>query len=260
MMYQSQKGARVLLGLGMIGLVLVLMHCTTKPSPIKSTAPATESVIRTNTTTIVRTATVQSTQGVGVSETAVAVRTRPDVAASETAAVRATLGITPPPTPAVPPTPTRTFLPTWTPGPPTRTPHPLSDAEIKVVITATVTELQVGEVVTFTYIVTNTGKLSLEKPYCHLQVYLDGIRQDITSRPLILDPPHSGWELPNASFKLRPGVSDMVTLTLRAVNPGTVTVKGTIGGGVAFRPGGPETIMGWDSDSLTIRVHPNTPN
>jgi len=256
----------ILVGLCVIGLTAILSPCKSQPSPANNTQTVTDAATEALITKPIVTSPTSSEEGSSTPAGTVKLATvKPTAMSSElpphaqtvtaAAATRIAVGLqtmTPPVTPTSPP-------PTSTPGPPTSTPYPYSYAEITIVITATVAELQVGDIVTIEYAATNTGKLRLEHPAAMLDIYFeDGTPQSISSRPLILDLLRPFSTLPNSMYFLDPGKTDIATFTLQAVNPGTVTVKGVIGGLVKFHPSSGSQ---WNEESapLIIHVYPGTP-
>jgi hypothetical protein len=146
---------------------------------------------------------------------------------------------------------------------PTRTPIvitmketevPRSYFSLTVTISATATELKVGDTISVTVIITNTGKLGAHQAYCDLRGWLeDGTPNDYLPNPII----EPGYQQRN-SDGIVPGEVQTCIFTLRAAHPGTVLLEGTYGGRVYFHVDG-DRYVGESSPRLKIHVEPASP-
>jgi hypothetical protein len=91
-------------------------------------------------------------------------------------------------------------------------------------ITATATELQVGDIITVTVTITNTGKLNAGYPgVCNLASYVDvDLPEWQPYEDPILDPPVLGSEVESILV----GEVQIYTFVLQAARPGTVWLEG----------------------------------
>jgi hypothetical protein len=128
-----------------------------------------------------------------------------------------------------------------------------SDFDVSMAITATQTELAVGDSFTVTVTITKTGKLGADKPGCALYGWLD---RDKTHSNLSLPEPLYG----SVTEKRIPRGADMTCIyTLRALRPGTIWLEGHYHGeiliGVSHAGGGPVgEWVGKDSPLLEIHI------
>ena len=146
---------------------------------------------------------------------------------------------------------------------PTRTPIvitmketavPRSYFSLTITISATATELKVGDTITVSVTVTNTGKLGAHQAYCDLRGWLeDGTPNDYLPNPII----EPGYQQRN-SGGIVPGEVRTCTFTLRAAHPGTVLLEGTYGGKVYFSPDA-DRYVGEKSPRLKIHVEAASP-
>lgn len=151
--------------------------------------------------------------------------------------------------------------PTQTPRPiPTRpTPLPYSDFSITVAITMTATDLKVGDIITISLKVTNTGKLYFHRAYGTLHIFLEnGKDYQPSSNPILecMTPKLVDFALPG--YNLKPGESVSVTFVLRAMRPGAVVIVGETGGEVYLIPGR-AVGTGGNTAPTKIHVQPNKP-
>jgi hypothetical protein len=127
-------------------------------------------------------------------------------------------------------------------------------------MTATATDLKVGDIVTVSLVITNTGKLPYHKPDGKIYIFLeDGKTIQSSSMPILemMTPRYIEHIVPG--YDVNPGKSVIVDFVLRAVRPGTVVVSGSTSGEVYFIPDGAATNWGGDAPPLKIRVSSATP-
>jgi len=138
-------------------------------------------------------------------------------------------------TPTPPPSPP----PTDTPLPPTPSPLPLPPPLADVRIAPLASELRVGEWLTITVTVTNTG----ETPFGHLRYQLLGQWEPslrTMTPPVVL-----------SSEMVDPGMSTTATFVLEAVQAGTTTLQVAI---TMETPGAPPRPGGEVSESISVSV------
>lgn len=166
------------------------------------------------------------------------------------------------PVPTITPTPTlahgfvmQTYA-AFTPAvPPTVTPHPRSDAALEIAMSVSATQLKVGDQITVTVKVTNTGKLQLDQIGCVPYIYFqDGTEQRNSNHPDLLDA-----STPPSSFLFDPYVlpvssSAATTFTVRALNPGTASMKASISTLTRFSKHESESWVGFFSEPITIQI------
>ncbi len=136
----------------------------------------------------------------------------------------------------VSPTPLSSPMPSFKPRPttmvshhPTELPHTYFD--LTLILKATTTDMKVGDTVTVTLIVTNTGILPAHNTYCNLAGYPyagSPVYQpfdDPVLEPAVLIFDFDG---------INPGEVQTCTFVLLAARPGTVWLEGTYAGQVSF--------------------------
>ncbi len=136
---------------------------------------------------------------------------------------------------------------------PTDLPHSYYD--LSIALTATTTEAKVGDMITVTIMVTNTGKLCANKTYCELRGWSkdETTPHDYLDAPLF-EPAYPGiinfdWAKSNC-----PGTFVTCVFVLQAVRPGTVVLKGGFGGKVHFSMY--EQDVGKEPKPLTLYIGP----
>jgi hypothetical protein len=126
--------------------------------------------------------------------------------------------ISPSPTTTLKPTPTRVHI-----QHPTEVPY--SWFAVTVSITATATDLEVGDTLTVTVTTKSTGQRVADRAYCNLSAWpVDETHNNGLSDP-ILEP----WNQ-STDFHVNPGEIRTCTFSLRAVRPGIVFLEGNYGG------------------------------
>jgi hypothetical protein len=135
-----------------------------------------------------------------------------------------------------------------------QTPVPRSYFSLTMAISATVTELKVGETTSVTVIITNTGKLGAHQAYCALSAWFE----DEASDRYFSDPIVSPWDQTINQDGIAPGEINTCVFALRAVRPGAVFVEGTYVGRVYFHVDG-DQYVGDKSPRLKLHVTSSNP-
>ena len=130
---------------------------------------------------------------------------------------------------------------------------PLSWFAVTVGITATATDLKVGDTITVTVTTKSTGQLVAVRAYCSLSAWLaDETHNKVLSDP-ILEPWYQGIDLD----LIRPGDVRTCAFALQAVRPGIAFLEGGYGGKAYVSDY--ERDIGEKSPLLEIHVRPANP-
>ncbi len=133
---------------------------------------------------------------------------------------------------------------------------PLSDFAVTVTITATATELQVNDVITVFFRLTNIGKLVFRKPYCYSNAKVDG---DLPLTEAFAPVgPVPLWEMNN---NLAPGQSFQNNIVVQAIRPATATWAIRCNGGVNVVVNSTtEMVKAEESTPLVLYIYPADPD
>jgi hypothetical protein len=149
----------------------------------------------------------------------------------------------------------QTFAATTPAAPPTVTPYPRSYAALEIAVSTSTTRLHVGDQITITVRVTNTGKLQLDQIGCVPYFYFeDGIEQRYSNRPDLLDASTPPGSFLFDLYVLPIGSSTVTTFTVEALNLGTASMKVSISALTRFSKHEPESWVGFLSEPITIQV------